>query len=96
MADVHQQLVHIQSLIYSLVEKYEEALHDNESLTQRIHALNEELTERNRRLELQEGELKTAKIARGLSSNNEDSDLAKAKISSLVREIDRCIALLNE
>jgi hypothetical protein len=47
-------------------------------------------------LELLEQELKAAKIAKSLAGSEEESGLAKAKISSLVREIDRCIALLNE
>lgn len=83
-------------MVDSLVAKYEQALGDKESLTEQISTLRNELDEKDHKLQLLEGELRTARIARGMSTNNEDSDLAKARISSLVREIDRCIALLNE
>ena len=79
-----------------MVQKYEQALNDNESLRKQLTELNEELKDKRGKLQVLEGELRAAKIARGVASSSEDTDLAKAKISTLVREIDRCIALLNE
>lgn len=97
MADIEQRLTHLQTLSYRLVEAYENAKNESEHLQKQLIALEEELNEKNHRLELLEGELKNARTARGLTQGSEEeSELAKAKISSLVREIDRCIALLNE
>lgn len=79
-----------------MVQKYEQTLNDNESLRKQLTELNEELKDKRGKLQVLEGELRAAKIARGVASSSEDTDLAKAKISTLVREIDRCIALLNE
>ena len=36
------------------------------------------------------------RVAAGLAANNEERDLAKQRINKLVREIDKCIALINE
>jgi len=36
------------------------------------------------------------KVANQLLSENEDNREAKQKINSLIREIDKCIALLNK
>jgi len=97
MADIEQRLTHLQNLSYKLVEAFENAVHENEKLRKELQLLKDDLSDKNHRLELLEGELKNARLARGISrGNDEDTQLAKAKIGSLVREIDRCIALLNE
>ncbi len=96
MADVHKGLDNIEQLTLQLVEKYEQARSDNESLRIQLRKLNDELSESRSKLELLNEELKSAKIARAVAISSEDNELAKAKIATLVREIDRCIALLNE
>lgn len=97
MADIEQRLTHLQNLSYRLIEAYENAVNENEKLSNELQLLKDDLSDKSHRLELLEGELKNARLARGISKGNtEDSQLAKAKIGSLVREIDRCIALLNE
>lgn len=37
----------------------------------------------------------TLKVARSLVTNTEDAHSAKLKVNTIVREIDKCIALLN-
>lgn len=96
MSDVYHEVAQIQTLAYELVQQFEEASNENEGLKERVNKLQDELAEKTRKLELLEQELKAAKIARSMVSSEEDTGLAKARISSLVREIDRCIALLNE
>jgi len=69
--------------------------------------INKELTERNTELEtiikekeliLEDIEIKYKNLlnGRGLSSGLDGKENAKAKINTLVREIDKCIALLND
>ncbi len=96
MADVHKGLDNIEQLTLQLVEKYEQARSENDSLRIQLRKLDEELTESRGKVELLNEELKSAKIARAVAISSEDNELAKAKIATLVREIDRCIALLNE
>jgi predicted nucleic acid-binding Zn-ribbon protein len=96
MADVHKGLDNIEQLTLRLVERYEQARSENESLRVQLKKLNDELTESRARVELLNEELKSSKIARAVAISSEDNELAKAKIATLVREIDRCIALLNE
>jgi predicted nuclease with TOPRIM domain len=96
MADLHQSFSSIEKLTHQLIEKYEQAVRENTSLKDELQSKSEEIKEYQTRLELLEGELKSAKIARAVAISSEDNELAKAKISTLTREIDRCIALLNE
>jgi len=96
MTDVHQKLRHIEKLLLVLVDRYEKAQHEKDALELTIEKLTGELDEKNIKIQELEGELRAARVARGVASTSEDTDLAKAKINTLVREIDRCIALLNE
>lgn len=96
MSDVYHEVAQIQTLAYELVQQYEQAYNENDVLKDRLSELQDELADKSKRLELLEQELRAAKIARSMVHEEEDAGLAKAKISSLVREIDRCIALLNE
>jgi len=64
--------------------------------------LNEEKNNLSKRLQAKEVEiqslevkLNTLKMAKTLSGNNGDMLEAKVKVNSMVREIDKCIALLN-
>lgn len=96
MSEIHQGLGNIEKLTQQLVEKYEQVLNENESLRAQLSLLRDELAEGKDKLQSLEEELRSAKIARAVAISSEDNELAKAKISTLVREIDRCIALLNE
>jgi hypothetical protein len=51
---------------------------------------------RKNEIEKLKAELNSAKLAQGLQGQGQESELTKAKLSSLMREIDRCIASLNE
>jgi predicted RNase H-like nuclease (RuvC/YqgF family) len=66
---------------------------DLKSLLAGQKALNESLTEKNEQLKNKYDNLKMAKI---ISVRQNDFSEAKKRLSNLVREIDKCIALLNE
>ena len=66
---------------------------DLQSLLAGQKALNESLTEENEQLKNKYDNLKMAKI---ISVRQNDFSLAKKRLSNLVREVDKCIALLNE
>ncbi|MFR9503392.1 MAG: hypothetical protein SNH73_02925 [Rikenellaceae bacterium] len=40
-------------------------------------------------------ELSSLRLSEALSGNGEDKDKARARVNQLMREVDRCIALLN-
>lgn len=96
MAEINERLAHIRKLAHRLVEKLEEERQGRARAEEQVKELTDQISEKNHRLTVLERELEMAKVARGLTSKNEDSGLAKARINSLVREIDRCIAMLNE
>jgi FtsZ-binding cell division protein ZapB len=79
-----------------LIKQYRSSLERNQIQEGNIKALSLEIEAlKNENKSLSE-ELKTAKIANAISGgNNSGSYQAKMRINQLVREIDKCIALLN-
>ena len=91
-----ERLDNLQQLADKLAKVHVTKLEENQKLQQKVQFLQQQLDGSLREIELLKSELNNVRQAKAFSSGNEDSELAKAKISSLVREIDRCIALLNE
>lgn len=54
---------------------------ENRTLQERVRSLEEELSR--------------VRLAQGLAGGRDDRDRARARVNRLVREVDRCIALLN-
>ncbi|MDH8701097.1 putative nuclease with TOPRIM domain [Dysgonomonadaceae bacterium PH5-43] len=72
-----------------LKKENEELKFQFEALSQRYEMVNEE----NRTLKVKYDNLKTARI---ISVKQDDFKGAKSRISKLVKEVDKCIALLND
>lgn len=69
-----------------------QTIDDQKGRMEELSAEIENLKSENRNLN---EELKTAKVANALSGSGNGSYQAKLRINQLVREIDKCIALLN-
>ena len=78
--------------LYSL---YERTKSEKQELLQRNSDLEELILERDNTIKELEEQNNTIKIAKALVTG-EDTHDAKIKINRIVREIDKCIALLNK
>jgi len=78
--------------LYSL---YERTKSEKQDLLQRNADLEELICERDNKIKELEEQNNTIKIAKALVTG-EDTHDAKIKINRIVREIDKCIALLNK
>lgn len=81
--------------IERLIKQYISSLDKNRDLESEIKELLsriERMKDENNKLN---EEIKVLRVANALSAGNGSSQ-AKARISKLVREIDKCIALLND
>lgn len=96
MKDVFGQLKRLDSLLNALIAEQQLLKKENESLKAELLNRQAEVDLREDELQKVKVELKNLRLARGLENNPENAKLAKDKLSSLMREIDRCIALLNE
>ena len=82
--------------IHRVFGEFEQLEKRNEELQQVIVSLNDRMEV----LEKEKGELTTRyenlKLAKVLENGYGDSRLARQKINKMLREIDKCVALLNE
>ncbi len=93
--DIERVATELECKIDKLITQYKRSLEKVEQQKLTIDELSEELStlkSENKRLK---EELKTSRLAKAISRGSGDTD-AKAKIESLVREIDKCIALIDK
>lgn len=82
--------------ISTLISRYK-ALKDKYSeLEEENKRLNEELDKSQTSYSDLESQFKIYRLAMSVSGNTEDKTEAKRRINQIVREIDKCIALLNK
>ena len=68
---------------------------DNERLKRRIDELSGQLHAKKQEIEVLESKFQSLKLAKTLTSSTDDVKNVKLQINQMVREIDKCIALLN-
>lgn len=97
MTDLEKNLlIDFKVKVKQIIAKHEMLKQEKHQLFGKIGDLEEtvnQLRQENRSLELKYENLKLAKML--VASNDENKD-AKSRIQKLVREIDKCIALLNK
>ncbi|WP_299680440.1 hypothetical protein [uncultured Tenacibaculum sp.] len=78
-----------------LFVRYEFLIEENEVLLQQNGELQILLSKKQEQLEEQKKQFDLLKVAKTMEGSNEDSRNTKLKINALIREIDKCILLLN-
>ena len=85
----------LQTNITRLQSLYEQEKMANTALYKEKDELLEQLAKKDIEIESLETKINTLKLAKSLSGANNDMHDSKVKVNNLVREIDKCIALLN-
>ena len=78
-----------------LIDRYEQTRAEAVRLNQEIVSLKEELQREQEFITVLKEKNKRLQLAEAFKASSEDTNDAKMKIGRIVREIDRCIALLN-
>lgn len=89
-------LAEVQSKVSRLIVLYENCREANAMLSSEIQEIKSHLDEKEMLYRELEQKYVNLKAAKSLSETPESSSEAKQKISKIVREIDQCIALLNQ
>jgi predicted nuclease with TOPRIM domain len=90
-----EELIVLNNKLTELFKRYEDLRTDNKELKDENDTLKSHLDERNEKLRELEIRYERIRITGALMGEGEGAVEAKKKINELVREIDRCIALLN-
>ena len=85
----------LKSNILRLRNLYEKEKEANYILEKEKDELLNKFLQKKQEIESLEIKLNTLKLAKSISGENNDMQDAKVKVNNLVREIDKCIALLN-
>ena len=95
MAIGKEELINkLQLDLKKLIHLFEKEKETNKELIRQHSELSKQLVSKEREIESFEVKYNTLKMARSLSGGDDTLE-TKVKVSNLVREIDKCIALLN-
>jgi len=89
VSELRGQISRLITLYQDLKLEKEKLVHEKMTLLEQVETLNKENEEFKHQYD-------TMKLAKTFAVNTGDSQQAKNKISQIVREIDKCIALLNK
>ena len=95
---VESQIV-IQKLkghIEQIISKYELALSENISLKEELEKYKTDLDNKNNKIKELEQKVELMQLGDAFKASSEDVKEAKKKIARIVREIDKCISMLND
>jgi len=91
----YEELIVLNRKLDELLERYIKLKHEINELKDENKRLNELLQDRDERIKDLEVKYERVKLSGALLGEGENAHEAKRKITELVREIDRCVALLN-
>jgi len=91
----YEVLVVLNRKLDELLNRYNNLKAEYEEINNRNRALEGMLRERDEKIKELETKYERVKISGALLGEGENALEAKKKITELVREIDRCVALLN-
>ena len=86
----------IEAKLLNLINNFNKIQKENSDLQKNNYALNERLQEKERLIANLQDKVKLMNISRSVDSDSEDVKATRSKINEYIREIDRCIALLNK
>jgi len=94
-ADQVQIINDLKSCVSTLITELEREKQDQEKLTGANQELQKKINMQEARISELEQKYSNLKIAKALIAESGDVHDARIKVNKIVREIDRCIALLN-
>jgi cell division septum initiation protein DivIVA len=91
-----EQLVLIRKKLERMLRRMKQIESENEQLKDKVAKLRIEKQELSRQLELLDSQKKILNIAKGLERDPKAKQEAKLKVNEFIKEIDKCIALLQD
>ena len=86
----------LQNKLERLISKYQEVKSDNLQLKEKLLSLQKQFEKQEQSISELKDKNKILKLSASLHGEEQDTQAEKKRINELVREIDKCIALLNK
>jgi FtsZ-binding cell division protein ZapB len=96
MSNVLEIVDSLQGKLDKLLSKFELLQIENQQLLEKSEKLVQEVQEQRESVHTIENKYESLKIANAIVGSKEDKHTTKLKINTLIREIDKCIAQLDE
>ena len=96
MASYETVLFGLKNKVEQIISKYELLLSDNKRLKNQLDNCKDKLELSNNKIKELEEKIDNLQLVEAFKSSAVDVKEAKQNIRSMVREIDNCIALLND
>ncbi len=97
MAEQYNEIItDLSEKINVIISLYEKTKNDKINLENKNKELTKDCKTKQQKIEELENKYNNLKVAKSLSSDSGEKDEVKTKINRLVREIDKCIAQLNQ
>ena len=95
-------MVNLDDIVFSFEEKIKQVIRvaerlkvSNRQLQQQVDELSDQIRVKSQEMEVLESKYQSLRFSKTLASSPEDVKNAKLQVNRMVREIDKCIALLN-
>lgn len=95
MTEAEKQILDFSSKAHLLINKYKELKKENENLEEKLKASEKRIQELSLLLTASERDFENLKTAKMLEVSDGDIEKAKARIAKMIRDINKCITLLN-
>jgi len=92
----HDLVIKLREKIRRLITLYEKEKEVSADLRKECDELKNRISVKNKEYEIIDKKYDTLKLAKVISGGNGETHEAKIKVNKIVREIDKCIALLNK
>ena len=96
MANNEHLLLDFQARIRQLLLRFQEMIKENDELYAILDKNERQINELKERLEHKSQQYDSLKIARMVAVADEDIDMSKKRLSKLIRDVNKCIAVLTE
>jgi peptidoglycan hydrolase CwlO-like protein len=96
MSDIKSLVSSLEKKVEKLVDLHRHSSKELTALKQNNHELKKHIDEQKQTIKELEEKNKILKLSKSISGNNENTHELKLKINELIREIDKCTALLNK
>ena len=96
MSDIKSLVTNLEKKIEKLVDLHRHTSKELSNLKQNNHELKLTIEQNKQTIKDLEEKHKVLKLSKSIAGNNENTHELKLKINELIREVDKCAALLNK